>query len=87
MANGMFGDLNIAEGQIIFYLDRMEPKSDTIGNISLGSVNRELQAEVHLSPAVFKAMADWMTKQVVDFEAQQKQQIASVKMDPTGKYT
>jgi hypothetical protein len=88
-ATGVFGGLSPSGGQVIFYTDRLEPKSDTVGNLSLGSVNRELQVEVHLSHATFKSIADWMTLKVKEFEDQQKQQIASVKMEqpPEKVYT
>lgn len=87
-ATGLFGILIPTEGQVVFYTDRLEPKSDTVGTLSLGSVNRELQAEVHLSPATFKSIAEWMTQKVKEFEQQQKQQITSVKMEQApGKYT
>jgi len=79
-ATGVFGGLMPAEGQMIFYTDRLEPKSDTAGTLSLGVVNREMQAEIHLSPTTFKSIADWMTTKVKELEAQQKQQIAAVKM-------
>jgi hypothetical protein len=88
-ATGMFGTLHPAEGQVIFYLDRLEPKSDTVGKLSLGSVNRELQAEVHMSPAVFKAVAEWMVRHVKDLEDKEKQQIGTVKLEQppsTGTY-
>jgi hypothetical protein len=65
---------------MIFYTDRLEPKSDIAGNLSLGVVNREMQVEIHLSPATFKSIAEWMTAKVKDLEAQQKQEIAAVKM-------
>jgi hypothetical protein len=79
-ASGVFGGLNPVEGQLIFYTDRLEPKSDAFGNMSLGFVNRELQVEVHFSPASFKSIADFMTSRVKMFEEQQKQEIAAVKM-------
>jgi len=88
-ATGVFGGLSPAGGQVIFYTDRLEPKSDTVGNLSLGSVNRELQVEVHLSPATYKSVADWMTRKVKEFEDRQKQEITTVKMEqpPEKVYT
>jgi len=86
-ATGVIGVLSPAGGTIVFYIDRIEPKSDTMGKISLQSINRELQMELIMSPATFKAVADWMTLKVKEFEEQQKQQITSAKMEqPAGKY-
>jgi len=78
--NGLFGGLFDAEGQLILYLDRFEPKTDATGKLSVEWINRELQVEVHLSPSTFKSIAEFMTKQVKQFEEKQKQQIAPVKM-------
>jgi hypothetical protein len=87
VATGAIGILSPAGGTIVFYIDRIEPKSDTMGKISLQSINRELQTELIMSPATFKAVADWMTLQVKEFEEQQKQQITPAKMEqPAGKY-
>ena len=79
-ASGIFGGLIPAEGQLIFYTDRLEPKPESDGKMSVGFVNRELQVELHLSPASFKSIAEFMTSRVKMFEEQQKQQIAAVKM-------
>jgi hypothetical protein len=79
-ATGVFGGLNPIEGHIIFYTDRFEPTSDNSGKMSLGSINRELQVEIHLSPVAFKSISEWMTKQVKDFETREKQQIGTAKL-------
>jgi len=87
-ATGVFGGLNTGEGQIIFYTDRLEPTSDNAGKMSLGSINRELQVEIHLSPAGFKSVAEWMMRHVTDFETREKQQIGTAKLGqpPTSVY-
>lgn len=85
-ATGVFGGLvGPAEGRLIFYLDRLEPKSDTAGKLSLGSVNRELQVEVHVCPSTFKSIAEWMAKHVKEFEEREKQEIKPAKMDERPK--
>ena len=87
-ATGVFGGLSLGEGQIIFYTDRLEPTPDNMGNMSVGSINRELQVEIHLSPAGFKSVAEWMMKHVTDFEAREKQQIGTARLGqpPTSVY-
>ena len=79
-ATGVFGGLTPGEGQIIIYTDRLEPAPDSTGNMSLGSINRELQVELHFSPAGFKSVAEWMLKHVTDFETREKQQIGTTKL-------
>jgi len=79
-ASGVFGGLHPVGGQVIFYTDRFEPTSDSMGKLSLGSVNRELQVEIHVSPAVFKSIAEWMTNHVKDFETREKQLIGAAKL-------
>lgn len=59
---GLFGSLNPMEGRMIFYVDRMIPKivKDIPGNMKTGSIERELQVEVHMSPSQFLSIFHWM---------------------------
>jgi len=84
-ATGVFGGVNPSGGRVIFFIDRFEPVSDRSGKLSLESINRELQVEVHLSPATFKTIAEWMTKHIKEFEEREKQQITPAKMDERPK--
>lgn len=84
-ATGVFGGLIPAEGQIIFYTERLEPKSDSAGKLSVGCIVREMQVEVHMSPTTFKSIAEWMSKHVKEFEEREKQQITPAKMDERPK--
>jgi hypothetical protein len=80
-ATGVFGGVNPVEGQMIFYADRLEPKSDRLGKLSLDYINRESQVEVHVPLAVFKSIAEWMMNHIKEYEQREKQQIKSVELD------
>ena len=71
-ATGVFGGLNPNGGRIIFYLDRIKPTADPSnpGGMKLQKVEHELQVEVHVSPAQFKSIAEWMMGHVSQFEKQ-----------------
>ena len=72
-ASGMYGDVSPNDCHIIFYLDRYVP--DVVpggepGEMRIREVNRELQVEIHMSPAQLMSMSQWMTNQMIDFEGQ-----------------
>jgi len=72
-ASGMFGDINTNDCHIIFYLDRNVP--DVVpggepGEMRIREVNRELQVEIHMSPAQLMLMSQWMTDQMNDYQEQ-----------------
>jgi hypothetical protein len=72
-ASGMFGDINTNDCHIIFYLDRYVP--DVVpggepGEMRIREVNRELQVEIHMSPAQLMLMSQWMTDQMNDYQEQ-----------------
>lgn len=70
-ATGVFGGVNPLDAQMIFYLNRLEPETVTTphpGAIKLKKIVRELQVEVHMTPAEFKAVAQWMNKHVEEYE-------------------
>ena len=75
--NGVMGAMSPAGAQMSLYLDRAEPDFDDTGNVTGGTINREMQIEIHMSPATFKAVAEWMTEHVEQFEKIQKQLIQS----------
>ncbi len=70
--SGIFGGLTPNGGQIILYLDRLEPEivRNTPGALNLAKINRELLVELHCSPARFKSMAAWMAQKIKDYESQ-----------------
>ena len=72
-ASGVFGGMSPNDCRIIFYLDRFIPDivpGGAPGEIKIREVNRELQVEIHMSPAQFMSMSQWMTRRVNDFEEQ-----------------
>lgn len=71
-ASGIFGGLNPIEGRIVFYIDRPVPKmkETPIGAMEVSEVERELQVELHLSPATFIQMYEWMKSHIERLEKQ-----------------
>lgn len=72
-ASGIFGDISPNDCHIIFYLDRFVPDvvpGGAPGEMRIREVNRELQVEIHMSPAQFMSMSQWMTKHMNDFQEQ-----------------
>ena len=63
---GAFGGLNPVEGRIIFYLDRIVPKikPEPTGAMEMGEIERELQIEIHMSPATWISIAEWMQEHI-----------------------
>ena len=61
-AGGIFGGLNPMEGRMTFYIDRMIPKivDNVQQEMKTEYVERELQAEVHMSPQQFISIFNWM---------------------------
>jgi len=77
-ANGVFGGLAPLEGRMIFYVDRLIPKivEDVPGQLTTGSVERELQVEVHMSPQQFVSISRWMQAHI---ERMLKEGVLSIK--------
>ena len=72
-ASGVFGGMSPNDCRIIFYLDRYVPDLVPGGapdEMRIREVNRELQVEIHMSPAQFLSMSQWMTSHVNDFQEQ-----------------
>ena len=67
------------EGKLLIFLDRIEPKLDSNGNVTIGKVIRELQVELHFSPQEYKSVAETMNKVVKDCEKNQKTKIKTIK--------
>jgi hypothetical protein len=70
-ATGVFGGVNPNDGQMIFYLDRFKPETvntPRLGAQKLKNIRREMQVEVHMTPAQFKAVAEWMKNHVEQYE-------------------
>lgn len=69
---GVFGGLDPNDARMIFFLDRLEPETTNqpvVGGQKIKKVNRELQVEVHMSPAQFKTVAAWMVNHIKNYES------------------
>lgn len=82
-ASGVFGGIDPNDARMIFFLDRIKPsiKAGEKGRMELHRVERELQAEVHMSPHQFLAVAKWMSEHADNFGKRVK---AKVKDDAGG---
>lgn len=70
-ATGVFGGLDPDDGKLIFFLDRIEPETvrePHPGAQKVKKIVRELQVEVHVSPAQFKRIWLWMGEHIKRFE-------------------
>lgn len=63
---GVFGSLTALEGRMIFYLDRIIPKikDEPPGDMETGEIERELLVEVHMSPAEWISISEWMQSHI-----------------------
>ena len=84
-ASGVIATVKPPEGLLIFYADRIEPDCAPTGKITLGSINREMQVEIHLPLATFKGAAQRMIELVNRYEEQEKQQVTAEKMGEPDK--
>lgn len=67
---GVFGGLDSDDARMFFFLDRLQPETsrEPLGETTVRQIIRELQVEVHMSPAQFKRTAIWMMNHVARFE-------------------
>jgi hypothetical protein len=67
-ATGAFGNVLPNDARIIFYLDRIVPKTinegEKIGSQETEKVIRERQVEVHMSPQEFVTLWLWMGERI-----------------------
>ena len=67
-ATGAFGAITPNDARIIFYLDRLVPKTiaegEKAGTAYTGKISRELQVELHMSPQEFVNLWRWMTERL-----------------------
>ncbi len=80
---GVFGSLTPLEGRMIFYLDRMIPriKEEPPGDMETGEIERELLVEVHMSPAEWISISNWMQSHIKRF----KEEGALIKEEKTSE--
>ena len=71
-ATGAFGGITPIDAKIIFYLDRLVPRTlnegEEKGRQITGKIIRELQVEVHMSPQEFIEIYKWMGKHIDRFK-------------------
>ena len=68
-ATGAFGGLTPNDARIFFFTDRLQLEpGDIPGSQKLKTVNQEIQAEIHMSPATFKSVANWMMMNIQNYE-------------------
>jgi len=81
-ASGVYGGLNPSGGALIFYADRLvpEPNKTVPGQMILEKIVQELQVEVRITPAQWKAMVEWMKGNLETYE----KTFGEVKLGPTG---
>ena len=67
-STGAFGNVTPRDARIIFYLDRLVPKTikegEKIGTLETDRIVRELQVEVHMSPQEFVNLWRWMRERL-----------------------
>ena len=80
-ASGALVSLNPNEGTIIFFVDRLTPKVNPDGSMSVEVVERELLIEVKLSPVGFKSLAMALLGNIQEFE----RRAGEIRVQPTGE--
>jgi len=78
---GVFGGIRPDDAYMILFLDRVQTISSNDGNQTMNKINREAQAEIHMSPAQFKRIALWMQNHVKQYE----QDFGTIAMEPKAK--
>ena len=73
-ATGAFGGITPTSARIIFYVDRLVPKTlkegENKGVLTTDKVIRELQVEVHMSPQEFEKLWKWMGERLQSYNRQ-----------------
>jgi hypothetical protein len=68
-ATGVFGGLAPNDARMMFYADRIELEPGEVpGTQKVKKINQEIQVDIHLSPATFKSIVQWMTQQLERYE-------------------
>lgn len=65
---GIFGSLGPDDAYMILFLDRVQTTSREDGAQKIAKINREAQAEVHMSPVQFKRIYLWMQNHINQYE-------------------
>jgi len=68
-STGALGVLNPNEGSLIFFIDKIIPRTNPDGSMTIDSIERELLIEIKMSPLQFKALAYYMMNRVKEFES------------------
>ena len=67
-ATGALGVLNPGEGSLIFFVDRVIPKTNPDGSMTIDMIERELLIEIKMSPVQFKALTMFMMNRIKEYE-------------------
>lgn len=68
-ATGVFGGLAPNDARMMFYTDRLELEPGEVpGSQKVKKINQEIQVDIHVSPATFKSVAQWMMQQLERYE-------------------
>lgn len=84
--DGAFGGVNPNGAKIVVYTEEHWPELKTggkPGQMELGHVTREMQAELHMSPVQFKSLLNWMKKHLNQYE----QKFGEIKLESAEKGT
>lgn len=69
--DGVFGGITPNGAKMVIYTEEHEPQikpGGKPGDMELGKITREVQAELHLSPVQFKSLFKWMKKHLENYE-------------------
>lgn len=68
---GAYGMVDPNGGQIVFYLDSIEPKvEEKTGEMSIGGIRRDQIIDIRMSPGQFISIAKWMMNQAEAYKEQ-----------------
>lgn len=68
-ASGVYGGLDPLGGQMIFYVDQIEPAIDEkTGTMKVEKIVRNQIVDIRMTPAEFLSLADWMTKHAENYK-------------------
>jgi len=66
--SGAIVGLNPNEGTIIIFQDKIIPKTNPDGSMAIETIEREILAELKMSPVQFKSLAQIMDIHIKEFE-------------------
>jgi hypothetical protein len=71
--NGVFGNVDMAEGRMIVYQIRMKAEGETEDasntNLKVKEIEQRILLELRMPPSVFKSIGEWIMNNVAQLEA------------------